>query len=134
MNNEQRSKAKKQVIDLMQAGHTWQDATTLAEVQISRSTVYRWVHQFRTQGEAALYDGRHGHPSKAREPVLSFLESRYSQAPQTKSRIIQKELHEQFGLVISLTHLNRLRKANGRAYHAEKKNSSAQAPHPSPRG
>src|SRR5258708_22251678 len=43
----------------------------------------------------------------------------------TKSRIIQKELHEQFGLVISLTHLNRLRKANGRAYHAEKKNSSA---------
>jgi transposase len=69
MDNEQRSKAKKQVIDLMQAGHSWQDATTLAEVQVSRSTAYRWVHQFRTQGEAALYDGRHGHPSKARESV-----------------------------------------------------------------
>ena len=121
MENEQRSKAKKQVIDLMQAGHSWQDATTLAEVHVSRSTAYRWVHRFRIQGEAALYDGRHVHPSKARESVLNFLKSRCSQAPQTKSSIIQKELHEQFGLVISLTHLNRLRKANGRGYYAEKK-------------
>ena len=31
MDDEQRRKAKKQVIDLMQAGHSWQEATTLAE-------------------------------------------------------------------------------------------------------
>src|SRR5438128_8285564 len=92
MDDEQRRKAKRQVIDLMQAGHTWQEATTLAEVQISRSTAYRWFHQFRTQGEATLHDGRHGHPSKAREPVLHWLEFRCSQAPQTKSSTIQKEL------------------------------------------
>jgi transposase len=121
MDNDQRRKAKKQVIDLMQAGLTWQEASTLAEVQISRSTAYRWFHQFRTQGEATLHDGRHGHPSKAREPVLHWLEFRCSQAPQTKSSTIQKELLEQFGLVVSITHLNRLRSARGLANHAEKK-------------
>ena len=78
-------------------------------------------------------DGRHGHPFKAREPVLNFLKSRWSQAPQTKSSTIQREVHEQFGQVISITHLNRLRKARGLAIHAEKK-LLAQTPHLSPRG
>ena len=121
MDSEQRRKAKRQVIDLLQAGHSWQEAATLAEVQISRSTAYRWFQQFRTQGEAALHDGRHGHPSKARDPVLQWLESRCSQAPQAKSSTIQLELREQFQLVVSITHLNRLRSARGLAKHVEKK-------------
>ena len=37
MDNEQRWKAKRQVIDLMQAGRSWQEAATEASVQISRS-------------------------------------------------------------------------------------------------
>ncbi len=121
MKDELRAAAKKQMMVLMQAGQPWQEAARIAGVQTSRSTAYRWFHQFRTQGEAALHDGRHGHPSKAREPVLNFLEFRCSQAPQTKSSTIQKELREQFGLVISITHLNRLRSARGLANHVEKK-------------
>lgn len=109
------------MMELMQAGQSWLEAAHHAGVQTSRSTAYRWWQAYRRQGDVALFDGRHGHPSKAREPVLNFLESRWSQTPQTKSSTIQKEVHEQFGQVISITHLNRLRKARGLANHTEKK-------------
>ena len=80
MDNEQRRKAKRQVIDLMQAGHSWQEAVTEASVQISRSTAYRWFQQFRTQGEAALHDGRHGHIAKVHQPIQEWLEARCRKA------------------------------------------------------
>ncbi len=68
-----------------------------------------------------MHDGRHGHTSKVREPVLHWLESRCSQAPQTPSSAIQKDLQERFGLVVSITHLNRLRAPRGLAYwHTER--------------
>jgi len=121
MDDEQRRGAKKQMMELMQAGQSWQEAAHHTGVQTSRSTAYRWWQAYRRQGDAALLDGRHGYPSKAREPVLNFLESRWSQAPQIKSSTIQKEVHEQFGQVISITHLNRLRKARGLVSHTEKK-------------
>lgn len=121
MDDEQRRGAKKQMMELMQAGQSWQEAAHHAGVLTSRSTAYRWWQAYRRQGDAALLDGRHGHPSKARDPILNFLESRWSQAPQTKSSTIQEEVQEQFGQVISITHLNRLRKARGLANHTEKK-------------
>ena len=112
---------KRQMVMLMQQGVHWQEAARLTGIHVSRSTAYRWFQGWRLAGEATLRDGRHGHPSKAREPVLNFLESRWSQAPQTKSSTIQKEVQGQFGQVISITHLNRLRKARGLANHPEKK-------------
>jgi transposase len=69
MDNEHRWKAKRQVVDLMQAGRSWQEAATEASVQISRSTAYRWFQQFRTRGEAALHDGRQGHIAKVHKPT-----------------------------------------------------------------
>src|SRR6266567_8764700 len=113
MDNEQRRKAKRQVIDLLQAGHSWQEAATLAEVQISRSTAYRWLQQFRTQGEAALHDGRHGHIAKMRKPIQEWLEARCRQEPSLPSSSLQKELHAHFGVLVSITHLNRIRAAQG---------------------
>jgi len=71
MNKEETQAAKKQMMELMQAGHRWKEAATIAEVQTSRSTAYRWWQAYRSQGEKALQDGRHGHPAKAREPVLA---------------------------------------------------------------
>lgn len=121
MDDEQRRDAKKQMMELMQAGQSWQEAAHHVGVQTSRATAYRWWQAYRRQGDAALVDARHGHPSKAREPVLNFLESKWSQAPQTKSNMIQQEVREQFGQVISITHLNRLRKAKGLASSPEKK-------------
>ncbi len=112
MDNEQRRKAKRQVIDLMQAGRSWQEAATEASVQISRSTAYRWFQQFRAQGEAALHDGRHGHIAKVHQPIQEWLEARCRQEPSLPSSSLQKELHAHFGVLVSITHLNRIRAAH----------------------
>jgi transposase len=117
MGDEQQA-AKRQLMELMQAGRSWQEAARIAGVQTSRSTAYRWWQAYRTRGEIALHDGRHGHTSKVCEPVLHWLESRCSQAPKTPSSVIQKDLQERFGLVVSITHLNRLRASRGLARQA----------------
>lgn len=113
MDNEQRRKAKRQVIDLMQAGRSWQEAASEASVQISRSTAYRWFQQFRTQGEAALHDGRHGHIAKVHQPIQEWLEARCCREPSLPSSSLQKELNAHFGVLVSITHLNRIRAAHG---------------------
>src|SRR5260370_18273704 len=117
MDNEQRWKAKRQVIDLMQAGRSWQEAASEASVQISRSTAYRWFQQFRTQGEAALHDGRHGHIAKVHQPIQEWLEARCRQEPSLPSSSLQKELHAHFGVLVSITHLNRIRPAHALERH-----------------
>src|SRR5713226_6589856 len=97
MDKEEKQAAKMHMMDLMQAEHHWQEAATQAGVQTSRSTAYRWWRAYRIHGEKALQDGRHGHPAKAREPVLAWLESTDGQAPHTSSRVVQARLEEQFG-------------------------------------
>ena len=64
MEQEQRYAAKRHLLELMQAGQPWQQAAATTGLQISRSTAYRWLQEARTRGEAALQDGRHGHPAK----------------------------------------------------------------------
>ncbi len=76
MEQEQRQAAKRQMRELMQAGHPWQAAATAASIQVSRSTAYRWQQEARTRRETALQDGRHGHPAKVLPPVLHWLELR----------------------------------------------------------
>ncbi len=77
MDDEQRRSAKKQMMELMQVGRSRQEpGFTMLVSETSRSTAYRWWQAYRRQGEVALMDGRHGHPFKAREPVLNFLKIR----------------------------------------------------------
>ena len=80
MESEQRQVAKKQLMVLMQEGYRWQEAASRAGIRISRSTAYRWFQQFRTRGEAALHDGRHGHTAKMHKPVQEWLEARCRKA------------------------------------------------------
>ena len=113
MENAQCSLAKKQMMVLMQEGYPWQEAANRAGIQTSRSSAYRWFQQFRTQGEAALHDGRHGHIAKMRKPIQEWLEARCRQEPGLPSSSLQKELHAHFGVLVSITHLNRIRAAQG---------------------
>ena len=124
MEPEQRRGAKQQTCELMEAGVPWQEAATAAGVQISRTTAYRWAQEVRTRGEAALQDGRHGHPAKVLPPVLRWLESRCQSTPLVASSQVQKELQEQLEVQISISHLNAVRAAHGwsnAANRAEKK-------------
>ena len=49
MEEEHNRAAKGQLIVLMQAGHSWQEAATMAGVQISRSAAYRLLQKVRTE-------------------------------------------------------------------------------------
>jgi transposase len=116
--------AKQQMLELMEAGLSWQEAAMTAGVQTSRATAYRWKQEARTRGEAALQDGRHGHPAKVLPPVLHWLESRCQATSLVASSHLQKELQEQLGVRISISHLNAVRAAHGWsnvASQAEKK-------------
>ena len=113
MEQEQRQAAKRQMFELMQAGQSWQAAAAAAGVQVSRSTAYRWQQEMRTRGEAALHDGRHGHPAKVLPSVLHWLESRLQPTSLVPSSHLQRELREQLGVRISISHLNAVRAAYG---------------------
>jgi transposase len=68
MEEEHNRAAKKQMIALMQAGHSWQEASRMAGIPISRSAAYRLLQKVRIQGEAGLQDGRHGTPPNCANP------------------------------------------------------------------
>lgn len=97
------------MVALVQAGHPWQEAAAIAGLHIGRSAAYQLLKKVRKRGEAALQDGRHGHPAKLREPVRKWLETTCHEAPQTPSREVQAALQECFGILISIGHLNRIR-------------------------
>jgi transposase len=123
MEEEQRRAAKRQMVALMQVGHSWQEAATMAGVQIGRSAAYQLLHNVRLRGEVALQDGRHGHPAKLRLSVREWLETTCRQAPHTPSHVIQAALQERFGILVSIGHLNRVRAELGvgsRVLHREK--------------
>ena len=109
MQEEQRRAAKGQLIALMQAGHPWHEAAAMAGVQIGRSAAYQLLRNVRLRGDAALHDGRHGHPAKLRPPVREWLEAMCREAPDTPSHVVQAALQERFGILVSIGHLNRVR-------------------------
>ncbi len=60
---------------------------------------------------------RHGHPSKLRGAARAFLEEQCRQAPHLSSTTLQAELHEQFGLSVSISQINRVRAMLGLNLH-----------------
>ena len=113
MKVEQQQAAKKRMVTLMLEGRPWQEAARLSGIHTSRSTAYRWFQQFCTQGEAVLHDGRHGHIAKMHKPIREWLEARCREEPGLPSCSVQKELNAHFGVLVSITHLNRIRAAHG---------------------
>ena len=113
MEPEQRRAAKQQMVELMEAGLSWREAARTVGVQTSRATAYRWKQEIHTRGEAALQDGRHGHPAKVLPVVLHWLELRCQATSLVASSHLQKELQEQLGVQISISHLNAVRAAHG---------------------
>ena len=103
----------------MLRGQPWQEAAAQAGLQISQATAYRLLSPFRTEGEATLHDGRHGHASKLRESIRQWLKVSCRASPACPSRTVQTALYERFGVRISITHLNRVRAALGVSRHPQ---------------
>jgi transposase len=109
MQEEQRRAAKGQLIALMQAGHPWHEAAAMAGMHIGRSAAYQLLRNVRLRGEAALQDGRHGHPAKLRPPVREFLETTCREAPHTPIHVVQGVFRSS-GTISNVTHVRWLTK------------------------
>ena len=122
MDKEQRYKAKEQVACLMREGISWKEATTRVGIQVSRATAYRWLAAWRALGAIAFQDGRHGYPAKLRESVRTTLEVMCHQAPEMPSQEVQVALQHQFGISVSIGHLNHVRAQLGIGNHVGRLN------------
>ncbi len=105
--------AKLRVVDGMRHGLPCRQALKLADVPISERTAYRALKVVRTKGEEGLGDGRHGHPYKLTAPVREWLVEYCRGAPGSPSRVVQAEIEERFGVAVSISQINRTRKALG---------------------
>jgi transposase len=65
------------------------------------------------EGPTYLDDGRHGHPSKLREPVRQWLLETCTQAPTTPSHALQTTIADTFGVSVGVRQINRVRAALG---------------------
>ncbi len=119
MKKEQNRTAKAHFIAQAQVGHSWQIAAERAGLRISRSTAYRLLQRYSSRGEAALQDGRHGHPTKLRGPARAFLEEYCRQAPCTPSSVMQALLQERFSVNVSISQINRVRRQLGVSNHSK---------------
>ena len=105
--------AKAAMIAYMDEGYPWQEAAAKAGVVVSRATAYRlWLRAWR-DGPSVLDDGRHGHPSKLRDPIRHWLVEVCTAAPTTPSPALQTTIQAQFGIAVSVRQINRVRAALG---------------------
>ena len=105
--------AKATMVSCMDQGYLWHEASSIAGVVLSRATAYRlWLRSWR-DGPTFLDDGRHGHPSKLRDPIRQWLLDTCTQVPSTPSRLLQTTLADDFGISVSVRQINRVRAALG---------------------
>jgi transposase len=114
-----RQVARVQLVMAMLAGQSWQEVSAGPAVPLKRAMAYRLLRAVRTQGNNALQDGRHGHPSKLRGEARAFLEATCRRAPSTPSSTLQAALRERFDLQVSVSQINRVRAALGVSNHAQ---------------
>lgn len=60
-----------------------------------------------------MHDGRHGHIAKMQKPIREWLEARCREEPSLPSSSLRKELNAHFDVLVSITHLNRIRAVHG---------------------
>jgi transposase len=103
--------ARLHLIEHMLAGHSWQMAVAESKLNVSRATAYRLVQLARDEDKAelALLDRRHGHSSKLTQAVQVWMSDLCTQHPHLASSRVQAELKTTFGVVVSVSQINRVR-------------------------
>ena len=109
----QRRAAKQQLLADLQNGYSVQETQSKAVIPCHAATIYRLRQRLQTNPLTALDDGRHGHPIKLRGAVRDWLVEFCQETPHTPSHVVQATLREHFGLLVSISHLNRFRAAHG---------------------
>jgi transposase len=108
-----RQMARQEIVRQMELGATVAEAQRRYSVPMHRTTVYRLLKRVQSEGEQVLAERRHGHPVKLRGEALTFLKDHCQRAPSTSSSMVQRLLSERFGIVVSVSQLNRVRATHG---------------------
>lgn len=111
--SQERHAAKVRFVAAIQRGLSKPEAIQEMGLPMSRSTVFRLRQRVHLMGGEAAQDGRHGHPSKLRGEVRTFLEETCRQGPHTPGHEIQTKLAERFSLQVSVSQINRVRATLG---------------------
>jgi transposase len=109
---DQRLVAKACLLADLERGFSVPEVHTRAIIPLHRTTLYRFRRRVQADPVAALEDGRHGHPIKLRGEVRQWLVAFCQEAPHTPSHVVQAVLQERFGLLVSISQLNRFRTAH----------------------
>lgn len=113
MTAEARRAAKQQLLADLQNGYSVQETWARANIPWHPATIYRLRQRLQADPALALEDGRHGHPAKLRGEVRDWLVAFCQTAPHTASHQVRAALQERFGLLVSISQLNRVRAALG---------------------
>src|SRR5258708_3604415 len=108
-----RREARRGMVRLMLDGLSWCEASEQARIPFTRSGAQRLVRRVQKEGESALEERRHGHPSKFRGEMREWLERYCRENPLRPSHAVQTELEKGFGLQVSISQINRVRKGLG---------------------
>ena len=119
---------KQQILAAFEHGCSVPDLLSRTAVPLHRATVYRLYQRFQSDPEAALNDGRHGHPSKLRGDVRAWLEAYCQATPDCTSRAVQAALYERFAIWVSIAHLNRVRATLGLSRRARGRGGKSAQP------
>jgi transposase len=108
-----RQAARRELVRSVQEGMTPREAHRRCPVRMHRTTVYRLLKCVKREGEQALTERRHGHPTKLREDILTWVLDYCQSHPSASSAEVQRLLAERFALSVSVSQLNRVRAAHG---------------------
>ena len=117
---DQRQAVRREMIQQMEQGATASDVRRLCPIPIHRSTVYRLLKRVEREGEQAFVERRHGHPTKLRGDVLTWVLEYCQSHASASSSELQCLVAERFSLSVSVSQLNRVRAAHGLSRQAPK--------------
>jgi transposase len=124
MNQQQRRAARATFLAELQAGRPWREATAVAGLALSRTSVYRLRKRAAHSPESALSDGRHGHVHKLHPPIRDWIVATCHADPHLPSHRLQAAIDATFSVTISIRYLNQVRAALGVRFVRPKKTTS----------
>ena len=108
-----RQAARQEMVRQVELGATASEARRRCPVPMHRTTVYRLFKRIEREGEQALAEKRHGHPTKLRAEILTFVLDYCQSHASAASHKVQRLVADQFGISVSVSQLNRVRAAHG---------------------
>jgi len=100
---------KRQAMQLMDAGQSWQEANEQSGLSYSRTGIQGLYREWCTRGDEALVDHRHGHPHKVTCEMREWMNEHCTEKPEERARRLASEIKAQFGVELESHYVNVLR-------------------------